>query len=190
MDDMNEQDALKQLSEIKALMRGTASRAGRNAGWFFILWGVIWAVGFTATQLLGDGSRFVWLGLNLFGIALTAYLVRLFFGGRTGQRVTGLGRRIALMFAGFTVFDLLLALLLGITSSRDITLLIILSAGTAYVIAGIVAAPKTVVLGILLWLAAVAGRLAAPEYLPLVTAVSGGGAFLAVGISFLVRKKA
>ncbi|MEN6370046.1 MAG: hypothetical protein ABFD77_10195 [Thermotogota bacterium] len=187
---MNERDALKEIADIKAAVQGTATRVGRHAGWFFLAAAVIWTAGFVTTQWLGNDSRFVWIGLNVIGIGVCALLARRFFGKRGEQIVPAVGRRMGLWFVGATIFDVMLGLLLGLTAPEDITLLIALTAGLSFFVAGSVGSYKAQLLGVFLWCATLVGRLAVPSYLPLVVALSGGVAFLAVGISFLLRREA
>jgi hypothetical protein len=186
---MNEKDALKDIADIKALMRGTATRINRNAGWFFIVWGIIWTIGFVTTQIIGNDVRFVWPILNLLGLGLSFYLLRRFFGKHGGQMIPGLGRRIFLIFAGTAIFGILVGILFGISSAEDITLLVVLLSGLCYFMAGIVGPAKNLYLGLLLWAAALVGRLAFPSYLPLIVAIVGGATFLGLGISFLLRRE-
>lgn len=187
---MDKNDALKEISDIAALMRSTATRVNRNAGWFFIVWGIIWVVGFIVTQFIGNDARFVWLGLNLLGIGLSIYIGRRFFSEHSEHVIPGLGRRIALVFIGTTIFGILVATLFSISSAEDITLLIILLSGLCYFTAGIMGSSKNLLLGLILWATALVGRLAFPAYLPILTAIVGGGSFLGVGMSFLLRREA
>ena len=184
---MDKNDALKEISDIAALMRGTTTKINKNVGWFFIVWGIIWGIGFIVTQIIGNDARFVWLGLNLLGIGLSIYIGRRFFSARSEHMMPGLGRRIVLVFIGTTIFGVMVAMLFGISSAEDITLLIILLSGLCYFIAGIMGSSKNLLLGLILWGAALIGRLAFPAYLPLIVAIVGGGSFLGVGLSFLSR---
>ncbi|SLM17385.1 membrane hypothetical protein [uncultured spirochete] len=186
---MDEKDALKDIADIKALMRGMTTHVNRNAGWFFIVWGIIWIIGFMTTQVIGNDARFVWLALNILGIGLSFYLLRRFFGKRGGQMIPGLGRRIFLIFAGTAIFGILVGVLFGISSAEDITLLVVLLSGLCYFMAGIVGPAKNLYLGLLLWAASLVGRLAFPSYLPLIVAIVGGATFLGLGISFLLRRE-
>lgn len=186
---METKDALKDIADIKALMRHATTTVNRNVGWFFVVWGIIWMVGFGVTQRIGDDARFVWPWLNLAGIAASVVLELRFFGKRSSHTVPGLGRRIVLVFLGSALFGTLLALLLDISSSQDITVLILLLTGLCYFFAGIIGPPKILMLGVILWGVAATGRLLLPAYLPLVVAIAGGGALLGVGISFLARRE-
>jgi hypothetical protein len=186
---MDEKDALKDIADIKTLMRGTTTRLNRNAGWFFIVWGLTWTVGFIITQFIGNDARFVWPVLNLLGIGLSIYIGRRFFGKRGQLAVPDLGRRIILVFVGTTIFGVLVATLFDISSAEDITLLIVLLSGLGYFIAGVMGPPKNLILGLALWCSGLLGKLILPSYLPLIAAIVGGATFLGLGISFLLRRE-
>jgi len=186
---MDEKDALKDIADIKALMRGTTTRLNRNAGWFFIVWGLTWTIGFIITQFIGNDARFVWPVLNILSIGLSVYLGRRFFGKRGEHRIPGLGRRVVLIFVGTTIFGVMVGVLFDISSAEGITLLVVLLSGLCYFMAGIVGPAKNLYLGLLLWAAALVGRLAFPSYLSLIVAIVGGATFLGLGISFLLRRE-
>ena len=84
------EEARKSLDEI----RSAAERTSRTAAYagadvLFILWGVIWALGYGCTYFLPTVTLWVWTGLDVIGIASTIWV-----GMRYAAVKSGVGKRI------------------------------------------------------------------------------------------------
>jgi hypothetical protein len=185
---MTEQPSLNDLKEIKTLMGRAKYRIERNAGWFFILWGIIWAMGFAATQFYPDQSGVIWITLNAAGIIGSTVLGAFLFGKRSSHAVTGLGPRIAASGVGSAYFGFLLGFLLKLQTGREITILIVVLAALVYFYNGLFAGIWLSALGVLLAAAVFAADLFFPSAFYLAIGISCGSLVLGSGLFVLFWK--
>lgn len=91
--------------------------------------------------------------------------------------------------AGIVLFDFLSVTLLGLSSPREVTILIVLSTALCYFLVGLLGRWQLSMLGSVLALVVVIRQLLLPEVLYLLIAVFGGGTFLWSGVSILRQKR-
>ena len=153
-----------------------------------VLWGVIWFFGFLANQfLLADMAGWAWMGLTGLGTAGSIWIgIRL--GQRTRVRST-MWRPISLGFVALFAFVMLLAWLFDLDSTRDISLLIVLTIALCYVLVGLFTHWGTAVVGAILASLTVGAAVLLPEYFFLAMAFLSGGLLIGSGLLFVRREE-
>jgi hypothetical protein len=185
---MDYDSAVKDLKDIKSTMTRTAARFSRHSGWFFMIQGIVWLVGFLFTQYAPAASPPVWVGLNAAAVTAMIILGFVLYGRGARQRQPGLAPRIVAGVLCVVAFDALIILLLGIGDPVQITMLVMLSAGFCNFLVGLFTRPVLAVMGALLMSSVAIGGLLWPSYLYFCIAVFGGGPFVGFGLSILLRK--
>jgi hypothetical protein len=175
--------AADDLRVIRQVMDRTRRAAAQHGGWFGVLWGAIWVVGFLANQYLPEETAgLLWAILDVGGGAASALV-----GARLARRGvhSPLWPRIILFFIALCVFDGLLVWLLGLRGMRQLALLITLTVALAFVQAGLFTSGPFGVVGLLVAAAAVGATVLVPEYFHLVMA--GLGALLMCSGLWVIR---
>jgi hypothetical protein len=118
--------ALDDLKAIRQIMERTRRATGGYGGWYMVLWGAVWFVGFLGTQFLPDEAvAWLWPVLDVIGAAGSVWLgVRM---GRRGGVYSPIWRPMLLYWLALIVFDGLLFWLLGLDPGPDLALLITLT---------------------------------------------------------------
>lgn len=181
---MDPNQAVDDLKAIRQIMGRTRSAIGRQGGWIMVLWGVIWFIGFSSNQFLPDLTGWIWLVLNVVGMAITIWL-----GSRIGQgdvRVS-FWRQVLLWLLSLVVFDALLVWLFDVTDAHNLLLLFLLTIALGYVQFGTFTHWVFGVVGVLMAAVAVGARLLTPDYFFLVIGIFCGGT-LACGGLWMVRQ--
>lgn len=176
------------LKTIRAIMERTRRTAGGYGGWFMVLWGVIWFVGFLGNQFVpGRLLGWFWLGLTSLGSVASAVI-----GARTGRRAgvrSPVWRPIVLWLVAMVAFVGLIAWQLRLRTTRDVALLIVLTVALTYVQVGLFSHWSIIVVGAVLAALTVAVELLVPDYFFVVMAFLSGGLLVASGLWF-VRQEA
>jgi hypothetical protein len=166
----------------------TSARASRDPGWFFLIQGIMWLVGFLGTQFAPSIAAPLWIALNASGTAAMV-AVGLSIVRKAGRaKHPGLASRIVAIAIGILAFDVMLALSLGLSDPRDFSLLIVLSMGFCYFVIGLTTRQAMSAMGAFIALSAFGARMLFPAYYHLAVAIFGGGAFIAWGLAVLLRK--
>lgn len=183
---MQPRDAMDDLKAIRRIMEQARRSSGGFGGWFMVLWGVIWLLGFAGTHFLwqvrrGDLVGWLWLPLDLAGVVGTLY-----FGVRMSRRArvrsSALWKLIVLWWLALAVFVLVLVWLLPVHEEK-IPLLIILTIGLGYFLFGLFAHWSISAVGVFLAVVAIGAALLFPDWLYLAVAVLGGGALIGTGFA-------
>ena len=77
---MDEQEARQSLEVVEQAMAQTRRAIARSgSGYFFIVWGIVWLVGYLGSELLAPAiAGYLWLALDVFGgVSTVAIAVRL-----------------------------------------------------------------------------------------------------------------
>jgi hypothetical protein len=185
---MDYEDAAKDLREIRAAMGSATTRASRESGWFFLIQGAVYLIGFSATQFAPAASGPLWVVLNVLAIGGTIALGALFGGKGARQKIPGLATRIVLISIGLLVFDAMLIFSFGLTAPRDFTLILVLSLGFCYFVIGLTTRQSMSVMGALVALLVFGANLLFPSYFYLATGICAGLPFVVYGAAVLVRK--
>lgn len=186
---MDYERAVKDLKDIRATMEKTSTRASREGGWFFLVQGTVWLVGFAVTQFAPAACGPVWLALNVASVsAMTAMGVA--FSRRKGAaRHPGLAARIAALSVALLAFDAMLIVSFGLTEPADFSLTLAYSLGFSYVVIGLTTRRSTSLMGAFVMASLFAARMLFPGYLYLAIGVLGGGAFIATGLLTLLAQE-
>ena len=187
---MEYDDALKEIKQIKRAIRSSAAGSGREAGWFFVLQGTVWLVGFMITQFFPEAIHIAWLILNSFAGAMTIVLAILLTTRKATHFVPGIWLKIVLGTAGFAAFGLVIGLEFEISEPRQITLLIVMLGALCYFAFGLVTNPILSVMGAVLGTGVALGNFLIPEWFFLLVSLFGGGTLITSGIYVLTRKVA
>jgi hypothetical protein len=177
--------AADDLRVIRQVMDRTRRAAGRHGGWFGVLWGAIWVVGFLSNQYLPeDTAGWLWMVLDIGGGVASALIgARI---ARSGVR-SPLWARILLFFLALAVFDGLLVWLLGLRGMREVALLITLTVALASVQVGLFTSGPFTTIGLLVAAVAVGAIALVPGYFYL--AMAGLGGLLMLGGLWVVRSE-
>jgi hypothetical protein len=185
---MDVEDAVRDLKEIKATMERTGAQASRDPGWFFLIQGAVWLVGFLATQFAPSIAAPLWIFLNVAAVAAVIAASSILYGKKSRRKHPGLASRIVAITIGILAFDALLVFSFGLTGPRDFTLLLVYSMAFCYFVIGLITRQAMSAMGAFIAISAFAAKMLAPDYLYLAIAVFGGGAFIGWGLAILLRK--
>lgn len=176
--------ALDDLKAIRQIMESTRRATGGYGGWFGVLWGAVWFVGFLGTQFLPNETiAWLWPVLNVIGAAGSIWLgVRM---GRHGGVYSPIWRPILIWWLALVVFDVLLVWLFHLYTGRDLTLLIVLTVALSYFQIGLFTHWAICGVGALIAALAVGVALLLPDYLYLAMAFLGGGLLAGSGLWFV-----
>lgn len=191
---MQPQDALDDLRAIRQIMERARRSSDRTGSWFMILWGVIWFVGFSGTQILlllqrEWGISWLWIILDTLGV-----LGSIGLGFRMRQRARKLSSTlwlsIFLWWLSLAAFDAVLVWRLNLyTDWLNFALLIVLTIALGYIQFGLFTRWAISAIGLFIGLMAMVLAIWLPEYFSLGVAFLGGGALIGGGIGFLRQRE-
>jgi hypothetical protein len=187
---MEYDEALKEIKQIKKAIRGGAAGSGREAGWFFILQGAVWLVGFMITQFFPEAVHVAWIVLNSLAGAITVVLAVLFSVRKPSHVMPGLWLKIVVGTLGFAAFGLVIGLEFGVSEPHQVTLLIVMLGALCYFAFGLVSNPAMSVMGALLGTGTALGNFLIPQWFFLAVSLFGGGTLIATGVYVLTRRTA
>jgi hypothetical protein len=172
--------AAQSLDEIQRAQRRSAVAYGyQKASPHLILWGFIWAVGYSATYFRPQASAAVWLVLVLLGIGTDFWIGR--HTAAEGAR-THDWRFAASMLAAFLFFVALFTIMPP-RSGLQVGAIIPIFFGLCYAIGGIwKRGTRFVLLGLAVGVLTVGGYLWLSQYFLLWMAAVGGGALILGGL--------
>lgn len=182
---MQPNDALNDLKAIRQIMERARKASDGFGGWFMVLWGAIWLIGFSGTHFLIQNHQealipWLWLPLNAGGFIASFYL-GIQMSRRTQVRSSLLWKSILFWWLALGGFDLLLIWLLPVRGEQ-IPLLIILTFALGYFQFGLFIHWSISAVGVFISLTAAAAALLFPDWLNLAIAVLGGGALIGTGL--------
>lgn len=176
-------DSLKEIARTEA--RSSRARRYANASPSFILWGVIWMIGYAASDLLGqtkgwDKINWLWSGLTVIGV------VGSFAIGRAQHRGEGrnpaLGLRWGATFFALWLFAIATLLVLRPAYPAAVGAFIPLIVAAVYAVFGIWQGMRFVYAGVAVAAATLGGFFFLREHFLLWMAVVGGGSLVLVGL--------
>ena len=173
-------ESLSLIEEASQASRQAIARSG--TGHFFIIWGIVWLVGYLGNQLIeGPAQGYLWLGLDTFGILGSIYaIVRLSRRFRTRQSWR-MGAFWLLLLANC---GLLMWIAWPLTEERYLMFATILIS-MGYSLIGLWMSPFLALIGVGISILAVIGWLLIPAYLGYWLALVGGGGLIAAGLYVL-----
>jgi len=181
---MDRNQAADDLQEIRAIMKRTRVAMGRRGGWFMVIGGVMWLLGFLGNHFLEEYLRGYWWGLlNMIFTPLTIGLaIRM---GRTGEVRTSIWKPITLFWMILMVYCVVMILVLNIQDEVGFGLFILLCVGLGYAQLGLFGDPKMVFVGVGIIILAVAAYFITPAHFYLAMAFLGGGLLIGSGLWYL-----
>ncbi len=179
---MDPNQALDDLKAIRQIMDRTQKAAGGDGGWFMVVAGVMWLVGFTGTQFLSqEYAGWVWAAANVGGMLAMIWIgMRL---ARTSGISTSMWKPVFLFWIALGVFATLLCWLFRIHDDNRIGLLILLVVAMGYTQIGALFQHWLIgTTGVLIAVLAIGAYFLFPAYFALVMAVLGGGLLIGSGL--------
>lgn len=168
-------DAAAALRDIDAAQaRSAALREYQRAAPHFIIWGILWAVGYGLSDLFPAEVNAIWAVIVPIGIVAGVVAMR---GSRGAS-----GWRYAVAMVAILAFFAASAFVLAPVSGRQVAALIPLFVALMYVLRGIWAGARYIVAGIAVAVLTLAGFFLLREHFALWMAAVGGGALILGGL--------
>lgn len=183
---MNEKQALNDLKAIRQIMDRTRKAASGEGGWFMVVGGMIWFLGFLGHQFLPEHLvGWTWVGVNTVGMLTIAWLwTRMEQQSNVSSPVL---RTIVLSWLALGVFDVLFIWLFEMETIYHVPMLILITIALGCVQVGVLFSywPLCAV-GAALVTLVVGAFLLAQAYFFLIVALLGGGLMIGTGL-WMVR---
>jgi hypothetical protein len=180
------EEALDAIQQVTQKTRRSIANSGAYI--FLIITGIVWLVGFMATQFLtGPIVAFIWIGISLLGTAVSIPL-----GNRVSSRVRSPAFSAS---AKRAIFFWLLLILYGMAviavarpaEGKQMTMLIILFVMIGQMAMGLLISFSATWWALPITALALAGYFLLPDYFYLWMAVLGGGGMIALGLYIRLR---
>jgi hypothetical protein len=189
--DLSPGQAAESLKEIERTQRRSAeAHEYVHASPGFILWGLIWMVGYTGSYMLPNygfinGISWLWFVLVVAGVFANATLDRRRYRGQSPERVAAgkaIGRRIGMTFLALYAFIFATFSVMRpvnpVVSAAFIPLLV----AVIYAIYGIWRGLRFLIIGIVVAALTMGGWFYLPQHFLLWMAAVGGGSLILVGL--------
>ncbi len=177
---MTPEEAQASLQAIQQITCQTRRTLYQQAGYFPIIWGLVWAAGFLGYQFLRPlSASIIWIALLMLG-GVTSGIV----GARIGQQVRSPGdARIGIFFAVLIGYAYLWVWIARPLSLMQVELLLTLAIMFGMIVTGLwVRVSFPILLGIGVSVLAVVGYYALPAYFGIWMAIVTGGSFIGSGV--------
>jgi hypothetical protein len=180
MDPLEAKESLELIKDASQASRQAIARAG--TGYLFIIWGIVWLVGYLGSQLLpGASSGYLWLGLDTLGIVGSVIAIL-----RQGRRVRSEQTwRLGAFWILLLLNGSLMMWVVWPLSSERYILFVTLLVSMGYSLIGLWISTPLAVIGTAISLLAIIGWLLVPSLLGYWLAIVGGGGLIAAGIYVL-----
>jgi len=177
--------AAESLKEIDRTRRRSATAyVYANSSPFFVMWGVIWMIGYTGTDLYPRYANPLWLALMLAGTLGTVLIGRT--RAQAGQPHPGINRYAGIRFlASFVAIGAFIAAtfaIFGHATHEQQAAFTPLIVALIYAVVGIWKGPRFLVTGIAVAALTVGGFFFMHEHFMLWMAAVGGGALVLAGL--------
>lgn len=169
-------EALELVREATSRTRRAVAQSG--IGSLFIIWGVVWFLGYLGSQWLREAAGYLWLVLDTLGGVATAIVAT-----RASKRFrTPFGWRVAFLWLALMAYGgILLWIAWPIPGARFLVFITVFVC-FGYVVIGLWFSSQVLVAGLALTALAIAGWLVVPAYIGYWMAVLGGGGLIGLGI--------
>jgi hypothetical protein len=182
-------EAGEALAAIQKVSQKTRrSIAGSGAHVFLIVTGIVWLVGFLATQFLaGEVVMYIWIGMSLLGSALSFIL-----GARLGKRVHNpafgpTAKRAGIFWLVLVLFGIAAIAVARPADGKQVTMLIILFIMIGQSAMGLLLSFASTWWTLPITALALAGYFLLPDFFYLWMAVLVGGGMIALGVYIRLR---
>ncbi len=182
-------EAEEALASIQKIMKKTRHSISSSGAYkFLILWGVIWVIGFLNSQFLHDDmAGNIWIGLDIFGGILSAFIgMRLNRGIRSSSPSTT-GKRIGLFWLILFLYCFLFILIASPIDSKQLAMFIILVVTLGWIAMSLLLSFVSVWWGLGIVAVACLGYFFLPGIFFLLMAILGGGGMIVLG--FTIRDR-
>jgi hypothetical protein len=172
----------------KTTQKTRHSIASSGAYIFLIITGLIWLVGFLATQFLaGEIVVYIWVGMSLLGSALAVPL-----GNRMGRHVRSPSFNVSARRAGafwllLILYSIAFLVIARPTDGKQVTMFIILFIMIGQLAMGLLLSFSSVWWALPITALALAGYFLLPDFFYLWMAVLVGGGMIALGLYIRLR---
>ncbi len=183
---MNEKQIADDLKVIRQVIDRTRKAASGESGWFSVVGGMIWLLGFLGQQFLPDHlAGWAWVVVNTVGLSIIAWLmIRL---ARQDSASPPMLRSIMLSWLTLGAFDVLFIWLFELENAYHLPLLILITVALGYVQMGLLSSYwPLVVVGVVIAAFVAGAFLLAQSYFFLIVALLGGGVLIGMGL-WMVR---
>jgi hypothetical protein len=187
--DISPDEAEEALAAIQSITQRTRrSIASSGAYIFLIITGIIWLVGFLATQFLtGDIVPAIWIGMSILGTVLAVLL-----GTRLGSRVRGpsttvYARRIGIFWSLLILYALATIAVARPADGKQVTMFIILFIMIGQLAMGLLFSFSSVWWTLPITALALVGYFLLPEFFYLWMAILVGGGMIVLGLYIHLR---
>jgi len=182
---LSSDQAAESLKEIDRTGRRSAQAYGyANASPFFVMWGVIWMIGYTGSDLYRHYANLLWTVLTLAGLAGTIVIGRA--RARAGQPHPGInhyaGIRFLTTFLAVGVFIAATFAIFGHATGEQQAAFTPLIVALAYAVVGIWKGPRFLVTGIAVAALTLGGFFLLHQHFMLWMAAVGGSALVLAGL--------
>jgi len=170
------EEAVASLQAVETMEQRAKTLRGYEQGApYFFLWGVIWIVGYSASDAYPHGAGAIWLALNVLGIFVGIVIgKRMQFSNSSRSRYLAIVMT-AFAFVGATYF------VMRPTSAQQLHAFPALLVSFAYIIMGIQRGSRLAIAGIALAALTLVGFVLMHEHFALWMAIVGGTALLLTG---------
>jgi hypothetical protein len=172
---LSSHDAAAALRDIEqAELRSATLSDYQHAAPHFMIWGILWIVGYTASDFLPAHTGAIWAVIVPIGLAAG------FATMRNSKR--GLGWRYGTAVVAIFTFFLATFLVMAPVSDRQVSAFIPLFVALAYALRGIWSGPRYTVAGVLVATLTLFGFFVLREHFFLWMAGVGGGSLILAGV--------
>jgi len=182
-------EAEEALLSIQAIMKKTRRSISASGAYKFLnLWGFIWLIGFLNSQFLpGDLAGNLWIGLDILGGILSAFIgYRLNRGIRTSSPSTT-GKRIGLFWLLLFLYCVAAIFVAGTGDGKQLAMFIILFVTFGWIAMSMLLSFTSVWPGLALFALAIFGYFVLPGIFYIWMAILGGGGMILLG--FFIRDR-
>lgn len=181
--EIDRQEAAESLRIVREAMDHTKKALARSGtGYFFIIWGAVWLLGFLGTEWLTPAlSGRLWFTLDaLAGVASVGVVARL------ARRIRSpLGWRLGAFWLALMAYGALQLLIFWPVDTLKMTLFVTLLVAFGYVGIGVWFSGLLAGTGVAITVLAIVAWLLAPAYFNFIIAFLGGGGMIGVGAYLL-----
>jgi hypothetical protein len=182
-------EAEEALAAIQAISQKTR-RAIANSGayLFLIAWGIVWLLGFSASQFLAqEVAGYAWIALDsLGGLASAVIGFRMSNNIRSATPITS-GKRIAVFWLLLFLYCIVAIAIAWPVNGKQISMFIILFVMVGWMAMGLLLSFGSFWFGLILTALALVGYFGFPGIYYLWMAILGGGGMIALGLYIRYR---
>lgn len=182
-------EAQEALSAIQTMVRKTRQAISGKGGYlFFIIWGIIWLLGFSGSQFLpATISHDVWMVLDTLGGILSAVVVLRLGRGIRNTASLPYNKRIGLFWLLLLIYGAMVVALSWPLDGKQIAMFIILFVMIGWTAMGLLLSFALVWPALAITALALTTYFWLPQWFYLFMALLGGGGMVALGLYIRLR---